>query len=55
MLLGKWEVAFGVAGRTLIDACGDLDSETFADDTVGVETVSMLLEDIDDALEWECA
>jgi hypothetical protein len=52
MLLGKREIAFGVAGRTFTEVCGDLDILVEA---AGVEMVSMLLEEADDAFEWECA
>lgn len=52
MLFGKREVAFGVVGRTFKELCGDRDIDRFfADDPVGVETVSMLLEDADEAFE----
>lgn len=48
MLLGKRAEALGVVGRTLTDECGDL--ESFAD-AVGVDTVSRLLDEADEALE----
>jgi hypothetical protein len=46
MLLGKRAEAPGVVGRTLMDEWGDLEALA-----VGVDTVSTLLEEIDDALE----
>lgn len=49
ILLGKRAEASGVVGRTLTDECGDL--ESFAD-AVGVDTVSRLLDEADEALEW---
>lgn len=49
ILLGKREAAFGVVGRTLTEACGDLEALFEA---VGVDRVSMLLEEADDAFEW---
>jgi hypothetical protein len=47
ILLGKRADEPGVVGRTLMELCGDL--EILA---VGVATVSMLFDEIEDALEW---
>lgn len=47
ILLGNRATAFGVVGRTLIEACGDF--ETLG--AVGVDTVSMLLEEAEEAFE----
>lgn len=49
MLLGKREAAFGVVGRTLTEGWGDLEALFEA---VGVDRVSTLLEEADEAFEW---
>lgn len=53
ILLGRWEAAFGVVGRTLTEALGDLGA-ALADAPASVEVVSALFDDADDALEREC-
>jgi hypothetical protein len=52
MLLGKRELALGVAGSTLTDVCGE---RLILEDAVGVDMVSILLDDIEEAFEWEWA
>lgn len=47
MLLGNRAEGPGVVGRTLMDEWGDLEIRA-----VGVATVSMLLDDMEEALEW---
>lgn len=52
ILFGKREEALGVVGRTFRELCGDRDRDIFfPDEPVGVDTVSMLLEDADEAFE----
>jgi hypothetical protein len=47
---------FGVEGRTFIEECGDrVRVAVFPDDAIGVETVSMLLDDKEEVLECEWA
>ena len=56
ILLGKWGDMFGVEGRTFIEECGDrVRVAVFPDDAIGVETVSMLLDDKEEVLECEWA
>jgi hypothetical protein len=50
MLFGKRDVALGVVGRSFTDVCGDRDRLREA---VGVDTVSKLLSEADEALESE--
>lgn len=50
MLLGRRGVALGVVGRTFTDACGDL---PILVEAVGVDTVSRLFSEADDAFERE--
>jgi hypothetical protein len=52
MLLGNRELALGVAGSTLTDVCGE---RLILEDAVGVDMVSILFDDIEEALECECA
>lgn len=52
MLLGNRELALGVAGSTLTEVCGD---RLIRVDAVGVDMVSILLDDIEEALECEWA
>ena len=55
-LLGNWVDEVGVAGRTLIEVCGDREIATpgvVAE--VGVLPASILLEDMEEVLECECA
>lgn len=52
MLLGKADMEVGVAGRILMEEWGER-PRALAEEPVGVETVSMLLEDIEDVFEWE--
>ncbi len=56
ILLGKWGETLGVEGRTFTEECGDRARVgVFVDEAIGVEAVSMLLDDKEEVLEWEWA